>query len=177
MNTEMFHSVFHKAPILSRPGSSAKKLVCLLFVFLFLGADGLCKFGASAAAYPKSFTARPATTVTPYRVYLSPSAQPWNPYCDGSGSEEDHMRQIAEAMIPYLKGYGIESVLAAPSSGGRAAQRTTIVNRTQQAADSRCDLYLAIHSNAQEGILNEHWQENGPNSSCSSFCADGCRLR
>ncbi len=22
-----------------------------------------------------------------FKVYLSPSAQPWNPYCDGSGSE------------------------------------------------------------------------------------------
>ena len=134
-----------------RAGGSARKLICLLFLFLFLGADGFCKFAASAAAYPDNFTVRPSVTVTPYRVYLSPSAQPWNPYCDGSGSEEDHMRQIAVAMMPYLKGYGIESVLAAPSSGGRAAQRSTIVNRAQQASDSRCDLYLAIHSNAQDG--------------------------
>ena len=35
-------------------------------------------------------------------IYLSPSTQEWNPYVTGSGSEEYHMNQIADALVPYL---------------------------------------------------------------------------
>ena len=41
-----------------------------------------------------------------FKVYLSPSAQPWNPYCDGSGSEEYYMRQGATGMSPEVHSYG-----------------------------------------------------------------------
>lgn len=146
---KMFLSVWKKISVWSRSCGPVKKLFCFLFLLLFLSSDGLCELNAGAAV--KSFTSRPTVNVSPYRVYLSPSAQPWNPYCDGSGSEETYMRQIASAMIPYLKGYGIESVLAAPSSGGRAAQHSTLINRASQASYDGCDLYLAIHSNAQDG--------------------------
>lgn len=86
-----------------------------------------------------------------FKVYLSPSCQTWNPYSDGTGSEEYHMRQIAEAMPKYLQQYGIESVLAAPQSGSRENQRNTIVSRVKQAVNTKCDLYLSIHSNARDG--------------------------
>jgi hypothetical protein len=98
-----------------------------------------------------TFTSRPAAQMHTYKVYLSPSCQTWNPYCDGSGSEEYHMRQVAEAMVPYLNGYGIESVLAAAQTGSRGNQRSTIVGRANQASAEKCDLYLAIHSNARDG--------------------------
>jgi hypothetical protein len=91
------------------------------------------------------------TAAAPFKVYLSPSCQTWNPYSDGSGSEESHMRQIACAMPKYLAQYGIESVVAAPQSGSRDNQRNTIVNRVKQAADTKCNLYLSIHSNARDG--------------------------
>ncbi len=86
-----------------------------------------------------------------FKVYLSPSCQTWNPYSDGTGSEEYHMRQIAEAMPKYLQQYGIEYVLAAPQSGSRENQRNTIVSRVKQAVAAKCDLYLSIHSNASDG--------------------------
>jgi hypothetical protein len=86
-----------------------------------------------------------------FKVYLSPSCQTWNPYSDGTGSEEYHMRQIAEAMPKYLQQYGIEYVLAAPQSGSRENQRNTIVSRVKQAVDTKCNLYLSIHSNASDG--------------------------
>jgi hypothetical protein len=87
----------------------------------------------------------------PFKVYLSPSCQTWNPYSDGSGSEEYHMRQIASAMPAYLQQYGIQSVLAAPQTGNYANQKKTITARVKQAADTNCNLYLAIHSNARDG--------------------------
>jgi N-acetylmuramoyl-L-alanine amidase len=86
-----------------------------------------------------------------FKVYLSPSCQTWNPYSDGSGSEEYHMRQIAEAMPKYLQQYGIDSVLAAPQSGNRQNQKKTITERVKQAVDTKCNLYLSIHSNARDG--------------------------
>ena len=36
------------------------------------------------------------------RIYLSPSTQTWNPYADGSGSEEYWMNLLADALEPYL---------------------------------------------------------------------------
>lgn len=85
-----------------------------------------------------------------FKVYLSPSCQTWNLYSDGSGSEEYHMRQIANAMPAYLEQYGIQSVIAAPQSGTRENQKATIADRVKQASDTKCDLYLAIHSNAHD---------------------------
>ncbi|WP_050699138.1 N-acetylmuramoyl-L-alanine amidase [Anaeromassilibacillus senegalensis] len=86
-----------------------------------------------------------------FKVYLSPAAQPWNPYVDGSGSEEYYMRQVANAMIPYLQGYGIDYILAGPQTGASANQKQFLVNRANEAKNGGCDLYLAIHSNAANG--------------------------
>lgn len=58
-----------------------------------------------------------------FKVYLSPSAQPWNPYCDGSGSEEYYMRQVATAMIPYLQSYGIDYVLPGAQTGSSSTKK------------------------------------------------------
>ena len=35
------------------------------------------------------------------RIYLSPSTQDWNPYVDGSGSEEYWMNLLADTLEPY----------------------------------------------------------------------------
>lgn len=83
-----------------------------------------------------------------FKVYLSPAAQPWNSYIDGSGSEEYHMRQVANAMLPYLRSYGIDYVLAAPKTGTSATQKATLTARANEAKNTGCNLYLAIHSNA-----------------------------
>lgn len=127
--------------------------ICKTMFVTFLTGMMLLSAGlgrVDAASKSGMFTARPTYTPRAYRVYLSPSCQPWNPYCDGSGSEEYHMRQVAEAMIPCLDAYGIESVLAQAQTGSRANQRTTIENRAKQASEENCDLYLAIHSNARD---------------------------
>ena len=83
-----------------------------------------------------------------FKVYLSPAAQPWNPYCDGSGSEELYMRKVANAMLPYLQSYGIDYVLAGAQTSSSANQKSFLVNRANEAKNTGCDLYLAIHSNA-----------------------------
>lgn len=120
--------------------------------FVLAGALLLGFSGGPVQAKTKNgiFTTRPTYTPHTDRVYLSPSCQTWNPYCDGSGSEEYHMRQVAEAMVPCLNAYGIGSVLAAAQTGDRSNQRNTIENRVKQAAAEKCDLYLAIHSNARD---------------------------
>jgi hypothetical protein len=131
-----------------------KRILSMFFVVaVFLGIGGA---RVQAKSVKGIFTTRAAYTPHSYRVYLSPSCQTWNPYCDGSGSEEYHMRQVAEAMVPCLNAYGIQSVLAAAQTGDRSNQRNTIVNRVKQAAADKCDLYLAIHSNARD---------NGPKTS------------
>lgn len=124
--------------------------VCLCIAVLSAAGSGGMALNAAAASGNRTFTTRPTVPVHTYKVYLSPSCQTWNPYCDGSGSEEYHMRKIASAMIPYLKQYGIEYVLAAAQTGTHANQRNTIVNRVKQASYDKCDLYLAIHSNARD---------------------------
>lgn len=141
----------------AKKGIFPKAVGCLLLlgaVVLSPSAPG--KNIASAAGRKSVFTSRPTASVRTYRVYLSPSGQPWNPYCDGSGSEEYHMRQVANDMIPYLKQYGIDPILAAAQSGGRSNQKKTIEARASQASYDKCDLYLAIHSNARD---------NGPKTS------------
>ena len=37
------------------------------------------------------------------RIYLSPSTQDWNPYVDGSGSEEYWMNLLADTLVPLRK--------------------------------------------------------------------------
>lgn len=112
---------------------------------------------AAAASTPEGTQERSLSTQqydgpnNRFKVYLSPAAQPWNPYCDGSGSEEYYMRKVASAMIPYLQSYGIDYVLAGAQTGTSANQKSFLVNRANEAKNTGCDLYLAIHSNAATG--------------------------
>lgn len=124
--------------------------VCLALSLLAVSVPAADRTAANAAAADFQAT-RPTPVVEPFKVYLSPSAQPWNPYCDGSGSEESHMRPVAEAVSRYLEQYGIESIIGAPHSGARSRQRSEIETRVKQAKASGCNLYLAIHSNARDG--------------------------
>lgn len=139
-----------KFPARHPTGFLLKSLLCFVLFNAVLLSQIYSGTAVSAADRKGIFTTRPNASVNTYKVYLSPSCQTWNPYCDGSGSEEYHTRQIAESMIPYLKQYGIEYVLAAAQTGDRANQRNTIVNRAKQATYNKCDLYLAIHSNARD---------------------------
>ena len=48
------------------------------------------------------------------RIYLSPSTQDWNPYVDGSGSEEYWMNLLADTLEPYLYANTISFVRNTP---------------------------------------------------------------
>lgn len=73
-------------------------------------------------------------------IFLSPSTQDWNPYVTGTGSEEDHMNLLADAMVPYLDANAIRYVRNDPD--GTAADAIRLGN----AGDYQ--FYLALHSNA-----------------------------
>jgi len=73
-------------------------------------------------------------------IYLSPSTQENNYYVTGTGTEEDWMNRVADAMIPYLNSSGIRYTRNTPSM----TARTSI----QQANSGWYDFYLALHSNA-----------------------------
>ena len=74
------------------------------------------------------------------RIYLSPSTQDWNPYVDGSGSEEYWMNRIVDAMEPYLRSNAIRYRRNDPNGSAAAAIR--------EANSGYYDFYLALHSNA-----------------------------
>lgn len=82
------------------------------------------------------------------RIFLSPSTQDWNPYVDGSGSEEYWMNLLADALEPYLYANTIAFVRNTPDM--TAASSIALANRL-----GGFDFYLALHSNAsgagQEG--------------------------
>ena len=61
------------------------------------------------------------------------------------------MRQVATAMIPYLQSYGIDYVLPGAQTGSSSTQKAFLTNRANEAKNTGCDLYLAIHSNAANG--------------------------
>ncbi|MCI2000353.1 MAG: N-acetylmuramoyl-L-alanine amidase [Clostridia bacterium] len=73
------------------------------------------------------------------KVYLSPSAQEYNPYPNG-GNEEYYMNLIADAIEPYLEASGIEFVRNNPND----TLSQTISNSNREDVD----LHVAIHSNA-----------------------------
>lgn len=73
-------------------------------------------------------------------IYLSPSTQDWNSYVTGSGSEEYHMNQLADAMVPYLLSNGIQYKRNSPDM--------TAASSIRQANSGWYDFYLALHSNA-----------------------------
>ncbi len=73
------------------------------------------------------------------KIFLSPSAQEFNPYIDG-GNEEYYMNLIADAMEPYLTASGISFDRNDPMQS-----LSQIINDSNA---QNYDLHLAIHSNA-----------------------------
>ncbi len=75
------------------------------------------------------------------RIYLSPSTQESNLYVTGSGSEENNMNLLADALEPYLYANTIAFVRNTP-------QMTAASSIAQANAMGGFDFYLALHSNA-----------------------------
>ena len=73
-------------------------------------------------------------------IYLSPSTQEWNQYVTGSGSEEYHINQLADALVPYLVSNGIRYKRNRPEM--------TAASSIREANAGDYDFYLALHSNA-----------------------------
>ncbi len=73
-------------------------------------------------------------------LFLSPSTQEFNPYYDGSGSEEYYMNLIADYMEPYLTASGITFTRNNPE--GSVGDSVRLSNAGDYA------LHLALHSNA-----------------------------
>lgn len=73
-------------------------------------------------------------------IYLSPSTQENNLYVTGSGTEEDWMNRLADAMVPYLNSCGIRYTRNDPGM--------TAASSIKQANAGWYDFYLALHSNA-----------------------------
>ena len=81
-------------------------------------------------------------------IYLSPSTQEWNAYVTGSGSEEYHMNQLADALVPYLWSNAIRYQRNRPDM--------TAASSIREGNAGDYDLYLALHSNAApEGHYGE----------------------
>ena len=72
-------------------------------------------------------------------IYLSPSTQESNLYVT-SGSEEDWMNRLADAMEPYLTASGIQYVRNTPDMTAASSIRASNAGNY--------DLHLALHSNA-----------------------------
>ena len=73
-------------------------------------------------------------------IYLSPSTQEGNRYVTGTGTEEQWMNRLADAMVPYLNANGIRYTRNTP--------QMTAGSSIRQANQGYYDLYLALHSNA-----------------------------
>lgn len=71
-------------------------------------------------------------------VFISPSAQEYNPYIIG-GNEEYYMNLIADAMVPYLRASGIGFIRNNPAN--------TLSQIIAQSNAGNYDLHLALHSN------------------------------
>lgn len=72
-------------------------------------------------------------------IFLSPSAQQFNPYVTG-GNEEQYMNLLADAMEPYLRSSGIRYVRNDPDE--------SLSRIIAQSNAGDYDLHLALHSNA-----------------------------
>ncbi len=73
------------------------------------------------------------------RVYLSPSVQEYNPYFT-SGTEEEYMNLVADAVEPYLIASGIDF--------GRNDPNRSLREAISESNMGNYDLHVAIHSNA-----------------------------
>lgn len=80
-----------------------------------------------------------------YKVYLSPSTQPFNPYING-GNEQEYMNKLADAIEPLLIKNGIEYV--------RNQMNTPVGQSIRQSNSGYYDLHLALHTNASPPSLS-----------------------
>ncbi|AHM57695.1 hypothetical protein EAL2_808p01900 (plasmid) [Peptoclostridium acidaminophilum DSM 3953] len=80
------------------------------------------------------------------KIYLSPSNQPNNKYCIGNTNEKEQMEDLAKRIKCILDSeYECEVIMAMLSLG------IGIEGRASEAKGKKCDVYLAIHSNAGNG--------------------------
>ncbi|MDR1736240.1 MAG: phage tail-type lysozyme domain-containing protein [Oscillospiraceae bacterium] len=80
------------------------------------------------------------------KLYLSPSNQPANKYVVGNTTEKIEMEAVAARVKALLdRDYSCDTVMATLSMGISANERP------QEAKNSGCDFYIAIHSNAAGG--------------------------
>jgi len=85
------------------------------------------------------------------RIYLSPSNQPTNKYCVGNTNEKAEMEALSRIVKEKLdRDYDCETVMATLSLG------IGLNERPKEAADKKCDFYLAIHSNAA-GLVTQNY--------------------
>ena len=129
-------------------------VLCLLFSSCFAANASVRKIIVNPNAptqpsgNPPAVGGTPISSARPFRVYLSPSSQFNNMYVNG-GTEEQYMRLVAEAMVPYLNAYGIQYVMAKEKKAiPQSSWDTLLQMRAEEAAVNGCDLYLALHSNA-----------------------------
>ena len=87
-------------------------------------------------------------------IYLSPSTQEWNAYVTGSGSEEYHMNQLADALVPYLWSNAIRYQRNRPDM--------TAASSIREGNAGDYDLYLALHSNAHRRAIMGKSVESSP---------------
>ncbi len=112
---------------------------------------------------------------SPFTVYLSSSAQPWNPYADGSGGEEFWMRLVALCMQDEFEAAGIRCVVAEKRPEGSTEVTNFLTARAQEAEREGADLYLALHSNASpEGMSRRGTEIYVPTGDAQSQRFAGC---
>lgn len=80
-----------------------------------------------------------------YKVFLSPSTQPFNSYAT-QGNEQEYMNKIADEMEPLLVRNGIEFVRNQPN--------TSVGVSIMDSNAGFYDLHLALHSNASPDNLS-----------------------
>lgn len=100
-------------------------------------------------------------------VFLSPSAQEFNPYV-GGGNEEYYMNIVTDALEPYLRGAGIPF--------GRNNPARPFTDAVRLSNEGTYDLHLALHSNAappsQSGTVRGSQVYYFPDSSESKRAAE-----
>lgn len=78
------------------------------------------------------------------KVYLNPSVQTWNQYCNNLGTEAEHMNNIAAYMIEELKNYDYIDLKA-------NTNYLSLTNSVKESNTFNADIHFALHSNAGGG--------------------------
>jgi N-acetylmuramoyl-L-alanine amidase len=107
-------------------------------------------------------------------IYLSPSTQEYNPYVN-TGSEEEWMNRLADAMVPLLDASGI---LYERNTPDMSAYTSILASNA-----GRFDLHLALHSNAAgegsegayRGIIAFYYPGSALGLEAATLLADGLK--